>query len=360
MERPATSRLWKGPLQVIVLLLLLIPIVVIWQFFNNRLNNTDPTVAGHPLSNPQIHLHTMALGGKPGVVYLGTHFGLLTSTDGGRTWPQPRGVLNTLMILTIAVSPKNAQDVAIIGRPYSGLDIQGGIYFSTDGGAHWQKSNEPAGLSPSAYLFTVLAGTAGEGHFYAFYDYAGWFETRDMGKHWRAITSGTVSNMLTPSLLTDPTNPDHLWLGGDQGLFESQDDGSHWKQIPAVSGSVLNIVASNTTPRLIYCTTDQGIFHWREGSSQVSQLTNVPPSFSPTRLVISADGRVLYALAGQDLWYSDNSGITWKHRWQFDRGDLVSLLVDPLNPQHLYAGFFQPAVVMSSTDGGSSWQILTN
>ena len=73
-----------------------------------------------------------------------------------------------------------------------------------------------------------------------------------------------------------------------------------------------------------------------------------------------ATGRALYALAGQDLWFSVDSGTTWKHRWHFDRGDLIALVVDPKHPGHLYAGFFLPAEVLYSTDDGSSWRILTD
>jgi len=64
-------------------------------------------------------------------------------------------------------------------------------------------------------------------------------------------------------------------------------------------------------------------------------------------------------MTGQDLWFSNDSGATWKHRWQFDRNDMVSFLVDPLNAKHLYAGFFLPAKVFYSADGGESWQVLT-
>lgn len=39
---------------------------------------------------------------------------------------------------------------------------------------------------------------------------------------------------------------------------------------------------------------------------------------------------------------------------------MVALVVDPHYPLHLYAGFFLPATALSSLDGGSSWQTLTN
>lgn len=361
-RKPATKRfLQKRPFQALFILLLAAAIVIGWQLLNNTVNSTDPTVAGRPLSNPHTHLHTIALGGRPGTLYLGTHFGMFTSIDGGKTWPQPRGALNTMMITAIAVSQSNPDLLAVIAIPVSGVGVQPGVYFSSDGGSTWNSlASTPAALPLSAYPYTVKAGSANSGHFYAFYNFAGWYETRDMGKHWYAITSGALSNMQTPSLLTDPANPDHLWLGGDSGLYETRDDGKHWNQIAAVKGSVAAIVASTTSPRLIFCATDQGIYRWHEGDTQITQLTNLPMSPLPSRLAIDSTGSVLYALSGQDLWQTSDSGATWEHRSHFDRGDIIALIADPSQPQHLYAGFFLPAEVLSSNNGGHSWQTLTD
>jgi hypothetical protein len=345
--------------RTLVIGLLIIGIVVAWQVLNTYNNSTDPTVAGRPLSNPHTHLHTVVLGERPGVLYLGTHYGLFTSTDGGRTWPQSHGTLNTYMITAIAASPSHANVLALIVIPTSGLGQQSGIAISHDGGTTWQIS-APSGLSSLAYPYTVKAGSGSSGQFYAFYFYAGWLETRDLGAHWYPITRGTLSNMQTPSLLTDSVDPNHLYLGGDQGLYESRDDGSHWTHIPAIQGNVQSIVGINTTPRIYYCATDQGFYHWREGSTHITQVTHLPMAIPPTRLITDATGKALYGLSGQDLWFSPDSGTTWAHRWHFDRGDLISLVVDPLNPRNLYAGFFLPPNVVHSTDGGSTWHTLTD
>ncbi len=174
-----------------------------------------------------------------------------------------------------------------------------------------------------------------------------------------------MSNMQTPSFLADPTNPNHLLLGGEQGIFESFDDGRSWNPITAIKGYVLSSVASRTTPRTIFCATDQAIYRWLDTNSnsssgpQITRLTNLPMSTLPTRLVTDATGNIVYALSGQDLWYSSDSGTTWQHRWHFDRADLISLVIDPRNPDQLYAGFYLPAKVIYSRDGGREWGTLT-
>lgn len=346
-------------LRILVIGLIIIGAGVAWQLLNAYNNSTDPTVAGRPLSNPHTHLHTIVLGEKPGVLYLGTHYGLFTSTDSGRTWPQSRGALNNYMVTAIAASPSNANVMALIVIPTSGIALQSGIAITRDGGNTW-KTNAPAGLSPSAYPYTVKAGAGTSGQFYAFYFYAGWLETRDLGLHWYPITRGTLSNMQTPSLLTDPADLNHLYLGGDQGLYETRDDGSHWTHIPVIQGNVLSIVGTNTRPRTLYCATDQGLYTWREGSTKITRVANLPTPAPPARLATDQAGKALYGLSERDLWFSPDSGTTWIHRWHFDRGDLVSLVVDPLNPLNLYAGFFLPPEVVYSKDGGSTWRTLTD
>ena len=169
-----------------------------------------------------------------------------------------------------------------------------------------------------------------------------------------------------PARCTQTADPGHetvkglAAIGGDQGLYESRDDGNHWNHIPSVRGAVNSIAAASSSPRIIFCTTDQGFYRWCDGSVNITEVTNVQVTTSLTRLVTDASGDVVYALSGQDLWSSTDSGTSWEHRWHFDRGDLIALLVDPLNPGHLYVGFFLPPEVLSSTDGGRSWQILTN
>ena len=340
---------------IIILSLGVIAMLLGWQFFSVHNTNTDPTIAGHPLSNPQMHLHTLAIGSRLGTLYLGTHYGIFTSNDGGKTWPQARGMLNTLMVTTIITDPYNSSLLALVAIPSIPGGAPEGAYFSSDGGASWTVRNPP-GLSASAYPYTIQAGAGGNGHFYAFYLNGGWFETLDMGLHWHALALHNLPAMQTPQLLSFAHNSRHLLLGGEQGLFESTDDGQTWNTLPTVQGYVLSLVASKTIPATIFCATDQGLFSWKDDSAQIKQL---PGTTSFARLAINATGDSLYALAGQNLEYSQDDGVHWVQRKHFSRGDLTALVIDPQHAEKLYVGFFLPPQVISSNDSGKTWQLLT-
>lgn len=354
-----SSILWKA---FLVLVLVAMIAVAVWQLWQKQ---QPGMVAGRPLSSLQTHLHTVVMSNRPGVVYLGTHFGLFTSTDGGQTWPQNQGALNTRMITSVAVSPNNPNLLAVLAVPTGGVGSRWGIYVSSDAGKSWHFT-VPAGLPASAYPYSIQAGAGAQGHFYAFFSYAGWFETQDLGQHWYAITSGRLAAILVPSLLTDPANPDHLIMGGDQGLFTTWNDGRTWLQLLAVQGDVVALAASSSaskTSQTVYCATDQGLYRWQDGQQPaVTRLSNLPASTEPLRLVAatSARGPVLYALFGSDLWFSADLGATWAHRWHFTRSDMVSLVLDPADPSELLAGFFSPGLVLISHDAGRTWQTLTD
>lgn len=329
-----------------------------WQLLSRQQTSMLP---GRPLSYPQTHLHTVAMSEQPGMVYLGTHYGIFTSTDGGQNWPQSQGDLHTNMVTSIAISPSNPDLMAVLTVPTSGLSGQMGIYVSADAGKHW-RFTLPAHLPSEAYPYTIQSGVGAGGHFYAFFTYGGWFETRNLGQSWYPITSGSLASIQTPSLIADPANSAHLLMGGDQGLFETGNDGQSWQKLTSVQGGVVTLAATapqGNRSRTIFCATDQGLYRWQEGQPPI-QLNNLPASSPPTRLVVSANGSALYALFGSDLWFSTNLGTSWVHRWHFTRGDLVALALNPINPGELMAGFYSPGLVLVSKDFASSWQTLTS
>lgn len=268
-----------------------------------------------------------------------------------------------MMITAVAVSPTNPDLLAVLSVPNGGSGGKQGIWVSADGGSHWH-CTLPARLPGSAYPYAIQSASGSGGHFYVFFPFAGWFETRDLGSHWSSLTDSLTSTMQTSTLLIDPTNPAHLLMGGEAGLFETASDGKTWQQLTQVQGSIIALVGmrgSSGPATTVFCATDRGLYRGVVRAGQLAwSALSPPPAVPPTRLTISADGSALYALFGSNLWFSADQGTTWVQRGHFARSDLVALSLDPVHPHNLLAGFFWPGLVLLSTDQGGSWHTLTD
>lgn len=347
-------RVWLAILGVVVILVLLEVGYQHWK------NSPAPTVAGRPLSNPQTHLHTIALGDSPDTIYLGTHFGLFWSIDGGRTWPQQEGALPGLMITSIAVSPANPNALAVIGVSNTGDASQNGLYISQDDGKSWRLSNPPlpnAGLGGAIWPYFVEAGADAPGHWYAVFLGAGLYETTDAGARWSLRTQGTLSSAQIASLLIDPGDPNHVLLGTDTGLYQTHDDGAHWDQVMGVQGTIMALLALPSEPGTILCATDADLWRSTDAGAHFERLA--ARSFS--RLTVAGDQHpTIYGLSGEQVLRSSDAGSHWTVAATLDRSDLIALVGDPADAQTLYVGYFFPPAVYSSRDGGSSWQVVTS
>jgi photosystem II stability/assembly factor-like uncharacterized protein len=318
-------------------------------------NSTDPIVRGRPLSNPGQHLHTIALNAvNPNVLYLGSHYGLFWSTDGGKTWPQPRGALNFVMVTSIASSPKDASVLAVVAISPTGVNFgQNGVQLSTDGGKSWHLINKGLPGNPPDAFF-VVAGQASAQQFYVYVVQHGLFVTDNAGKTWRNITPPGQSQINMQGLLTDPTDPNRLLLGTGAGLFRSTNDGTTWTQTSAVQGTVLALASPRQLPQVVYCATDNGLYRSDDGGQRFGLIYAGTP-FSA--LAAPADDpQTVYALSGQQFQASTDGGQTFTARATFGEANPSGLLVDPRNPQTLYVGFFYPAEALKSTNGGQTWQ----
>jgi photosystem II stability/assembly factor-like uncharacterized protein len=89
---------------------------------------------------------------NPGTVYVGTSGGVYKSTDGGAHWQ----VMNTGLVEVgiLALDPQNPTTIYGVTR---GTDESKGykssVYKSTDGGAHWEPVN--AGLDSDTHVLTL-------------------------------------------------------------------------------------------------------------------------------------------------------------------------------------------------------------
>ena len=183
-----------------------------------------------------------------------------------------------------------------LGDTVFAASTSGGVYASTDRGAHWITSS--TGLTTTnvraivAHRSLLLAGTLG----------GGVFVSSDRGALWGppGLEGRFVQALLSYG--------DLVFAGTEQGIFRSSDRGASWS--PASSGLTnLTVTALAASPgRIIAGTYGDGVFaskdlgaHWQWISSGL---------YYPTILSLTVEGSTVYAgtMGGGVVGFSDTTG----------------------------------------------------
>jgi photosystem II stability/assembly factor-like uncharacterized protein len=326
-------------------------------YFTTQPIGTDPTVAGRPLSNPDQHLHSMTIDpAHPGTIYLGTHFGLFTSTNDGKNWPEKHGQYNSLMIVSVSASPLAPATVGLVGAdPNFGRDY---VYITHDGRT-WSEASDPPGLTPDVQRYAIVPGASVKSWFVICVG-KGLYQTNDDGQTWKLLRAPVSDQEVLRTLWQSPVNPQLLLLGGSLGLYRSADGGATWGQSSGVSG-VHAIAVSPASPHDVYLAADDGVYHSSDDGQSFAHVSGMI-SNAPFTIMISSHqhANILYALDGNQIWRSSDGGVTWNQQSALETSFPSALLVAPDNDQHLYAGFYSPPDAVESLDGGKTWSVIAS
>lgn len=148
------------------------------------------------------------------------------------------GAENHCTIITIHESPVN-NDVVWVGTD------DGNIQVTTDGGKKWKNLvSKIPDLPSNTWCSYVYADPVDEETAYATFDghrngdqKAYVYLTRDMGKSWQSIVGENI-NSYCHVIISDPGNPELLFLGTESGLFISIDRGKVWSKF---TGNLPNV-----------------------------------------------------------------------------------------------------------------------
>ena len=188
----------------------------------------------------------------PNVAYYGANV-LFETGDRGRTWSavSPDLTRNDPAKQQVAGGPINTDvsgaefydtifDIAPsplrLGSIWVGTD-DGLVQLTTDGGLHWRNVTPP-GVAPWGRIDTVEASRADAARAYVAIDrhvmgdpHPYVLVTDDSGATWRTIVDGLPSDQYAHVVREDPSNPDVLYAGLEQGVWFSLDRGAHWRSL---------------------------------------------------------------------------------------------------------------------------------
>ncbi len=201
---------------------------------------------------------------------------------------------------------------------------------------------------------TAVAGVASQPMVFYFGGVGGGvWKTSDGGINWEPITDGSVFGTASVGAIgLSDSDPNTIYVGmgespirgnvshGD-GVYKSTDGGKTWKHI--------------------------GL----EDTRQISRIRVHPKN--PDIVFVAAQGHVWAPNADRGVFRSKDGGKTWqKVLFRSDKAGACDLIIDPTNPNVIYAGFWEVyrkpwtlesggpgSGIFKSTDGGDTWTEIT-
>lgn len=173
-----------------------------------------PRAEGAP---PEIeHLHALALDPQTNTLFMGTHHGLYTSPDEGKTWKKVEagGTLKGVDIMTIVMDPTNPQ-IMYIGTH------QKGVLKSLDGGRTWEESN--TGLRGRDVHALSIHPT--DKRLHAWVVDKGLYRSMDGGATWKREDDGPPTDIKAMAAVNLPSGRGgiYLYAGTSDGLYRNPD-----------------------------------------------------------------------------------------------------------------------------------------
>jgi hypothetical protein len=233
-------------------------------------------------SNQKVHQDTHVLLMHPTDTdkhYVGTDGGLWKSEDGGATFTNLNGNLNTFQFYTVGVDAQDpeiicggAQDnssVARAGNNLWSLQVVSGdgftCHFNPQDGNYAYVSSYPSGGYPNVWRSTA-------GPFGSFFDVSG---------SGSGVTANDRNNWVVPYQI-DPVNPNILYLGTHR-IYRSDDHGSNWTQmgpdLTGNSGSLLNIDINRNFPDTVLTSSGSGkVWRTTDGAANWTDITTGLPA----------------------------------------------------------------------------------
>lgn len=339
----------------------------------------------------------------PDVIYVGTGEntirtdasygdGVYRSDDGGKTW-QHVGLDDTRHIGRILVSPTDPDDVlvAALGAVW-GTNSQRGVFFSTDGGQHWQKTlyiNDHTGAidlardparPDSVYAVTWSMNRPPWFQYPPLhYPGAAIYHSGDGGKTWQKVAMhglppdmGRVGLAVADSktgprvyaIVSTGTPTGANSTGSGSGLYRSDNGGANWTLVndtPRIVGRGWYFGRISVDPRnpdVLYIP-NTTLYRSTDGGKHFTALKGSPNGDDLQRLWIDPkDPNHLIATADQGGSVSLDDGETWSSWFNQPSAQIYHISVDDQVPFNVYGTQQDSGALMIPSRGRSG--IITN
>jgi photosystem II stability/assembly factor-like uncharacterized protein len=260
-------------------------------------------------------------------IFVGTYFGLFTTTDFGKTW-----ILDSINGNAVIYDIKrNKENILVIAG--------GQLYISYDNGISWEQ------ISPDYWGVGLTFTVDGENIYVGGYgseEKPDLWISHDYGKNWKRITD-TLTGLKAKEFLCIAAKDNYIYAGTkDDGLFISSDYGETWTRTKEKSFNytfAYNILCKKDT---VFACTDIGLLFSTNNGQDWSYLNFI----DVTRDIIVDDTAIF--LASDGLAISKDNG----KNWEVKTGGLGSAYIFDLtlHKNTFFATAYKQGVYESSDD----------
>jgi photosystem II stability/assembly factor-like uncharacterized protein len=234
-----------------------------------------------------------------------------------------------------------------------------GLFFSTNNGASWTKTN----LDDGTWINALAVSPNGTGNVNIFVganggavgEKKGVILSTDNGRTWTEATTGlTNTNVTALAVLSNRTGGTDLFAATNGGgLFRSSDNGTSWTESDSGLGHpyIATLIVSGTN---IFAGANYGgVFVSTNNGTNWSLVGSGLTNDHITALTVSEDGTSLFAgTDGGGVFLSTNNGAYWTSASSGLTNSHVRALV--VSGKNIFAGTDGGGVFLS-TDNGTTW-----
>ncbi len=232
----------------------------------------------------------------PATVYLSACSGIYRSDDQGMHFEKIEGIP-----YSARRTPALVPDPAHPGTLYAGTTQ--GLWLTTDRGAHWQRITSPQ-LRVEAVLISagrVLLGT----------DFAGVYRSGPGERHFTPANRGFASRHVAATAASPAGR--YYAVTGDEawgGVFLHARDG-RWEQLPLPPAEAHSL---HWSPAGLIAGSQRGVYRWRARPRRWAAVEGGPPGPVYGLASPQPEGREVYAVTAQGLYWSGDGGRRWVRR----------------------------------------------
>lgn len=209
---------------------------------------------------------------------------------------------------------------------------------------------------------------------YASTQYLGMYRSSNGGQNFSYIVPSEISDedpCFNGPFELAPSEPATLYAGA-QSLFQSKNSGTNWTNVSggfvANGDYILTIAVHPKNPELVWFSTvpvqsgNADVYKMEVKTGTKTQMQGLPNRYCMDIALHPSDEKIAYAaFAGfntRHIFKTTDGGLTWKAA---DAGlpdvPTNTLLIDPLQPNHIYAG--NDLGVWVSLDAGNTWNLYS-